>query len=176
MERGRGVVTPQGYVVVGAAGILAPLGALLRISGGWTVGISRGGRLEEGDWDDRVALDAQDVDAVSDYFAHRMSLSDKVIVYAGAVNPASWAIFVSASHSQVLVVTSSWADPQRDDHLQWSIGDRTTIVQLGWTGPPGSTRWHEPQEVCAVVLRAVHAPSGSRLTLGTVRPWVERPS
>lgn len=159
-------------VVVGASGILAPLGAMLAGPGVVTVGISRSGRRGSGAWDEVVALDATDPDALS-AFARTAPPAHLVVAYAPAVTPRTWSGLVAASVASVLVVTSGWADPAGGDG--WSLERRSTVVVLGWTGPPSSTRWHDPGEISARVAEAVSAPAGTRTTLGRLRPWGERP-
>ena len=158
--------------VVGASGILAPLGAMLAGPGVVTVGISRGGRRGGGAWDEEVALDATDPDALSAFVRAAPPLH-VVVAYAPAVTPRTWADLVTASAASVLVVTSGWADPAGGE--RWSLERRSTVVVLGWTGPPSSTRWHDPEEVSSCVAAAITAPAGTRTTLGRLRPWGERP-
>jgi hypothetical protein len=77
------------YVVVGAAGILAPLGALLHAAGLRTVGVSRGSRLGEGMRDERVALDTRDPGAVGDWVTGQAGDVSTVVAYAPAVADGS---------------------------------------------------------------------------------------
>lgn len=165
------------YLVIGASGILAPLGRLLRQRGGETVGVSRGSRIREGDWDQRVALDGRDERAVHHFLTMLEPPPDTVVAYVEAVTPSSWRLLGAAAPGQVLVLTSGWADPARspDPAIGWRLAAPVTRVQLGWTGPPRAARWHDPGEICAGVVRALDAPDGSRLLVGRVRPWEERP-
>lgn len=160
-------------MVVGASGILAPLGSLLRARGVRTVGVSRGSRLQVGDWDERVALDTTDAAAVADWVAAQPVTAAVLIAYAPAVTPQSWPVLARVARRALVVTTSSAADPASQVSPPWSRHPEVAILQLGWV--PGSPpRWHSPAEVSAAVAAAL-ADAGSRSQLGAVRPWDQRP-
>jgi hypothetical protein len=143
------------YVVVGASGILAPLGALLRAAGARTVGVSRGSRLGEGVWDERVALDTRDV---------------------GAVGDGSWPLLAGLAGRVMVVATSRWAAPGAPAP-PWAGMPGVMVLQLGWAAQgERDSRWHTPEEVSAAAMTELAAPWTPRtVVLGTVRPWSARP-
>lgn len=161
---------PRSAVVVGASGILAPLGALLREPGVMTVGVSRGGRLGEGDWDRRVALDATDPVAVR-RLRDDLGPGYRLVGYAPALVPASWAVLAGAAAAQLLVVTSGW--PAEDD--DWALDPACALLRLGWTGPAGASRWHTPAEVARAAARLVGRGPGSTESLGRTAPAADKP-
>lgn len=165
-----------GYVVVGSSGVLAPVGAALRSAGHPAAGISRGSRLEQGDWDERVALDARDPDAVASWLATRDLLPHTVFAYAPATSPEAFARLADGCEVAVLVVPSAWSDPVGGDALaaSWQLADDVRVLRLGWTGDPGSARWHTPEEISAAALALALDPASEEM-LGRVRPWDERP-
>jgi hypothetical protein len=164
------------YVVVGASGILAPLGALLRAAGAGTVGISRGSRLGEGVWDERVALDTQDVGAVGDWVAGRAGEVSTVVAYSPAVGDGGWPLLGGLAGRVMVVATSRWAGPGAPAP-PWAGLPGIVVLQLGWAaqGARGG-RWHTPEEVSAAVMGELAAPWAPRtVVLGSVRPWAARP-
>lgn len=163
------------YVVVGASGILAPLGALLRAGGVRTVGISRGSRLGEGVWDERVALDAWDVGAVSDWVTVQEEDVSTVVAYSPAVALPSWPLLGGLAERIMVVATSSWAGPGAPAP-PWAGMPGVVVVQLGWVQGGQGRRWHTPQEVSAAVMHELVTPWTPRtVVLGSVRPWSARP-
>lgn len=166
------------YVVVGASGILAPLGLSLRSLGLPTTGISRGGRLHEGMWDERVALDMQDVAAVTRWVARPGGSVAVVVAYSPAVAPATWPLLAALAENLVVVATSRWAEPGSPAPPWAGLG--AGVVQLGWAQGPAGSRWHTAREisdaVAAVLKGGVTDGSPPRsVVLGSVRPWGDRP-
>lgn len=147
-------------LVVGATGILAPAASSLAARGMRVIGISRHGGA------DSIGVDARDADALA--AALRGVAWHDALVYAPAVSDATLA-FVRASTPGrcVLVRTSGAADPARGI----LVVPRDTL-QLGWTTGP-EPRWHTPEEVSAAALEVLD--DGRPRTLGTVRPWSDRP-
>jgi hypothetical protein len=176
MADGRGLNRASGrYVVVGASGILAPLGALLGARGLRTVGVSRGSRLGEGVWDERVALDTQDAAAVGDWVAGQAGDVSTVVAYSPAVAPASWPPLGGLAARVMVVATSRWAAPGAPAP-PWAGLAGVVVLQLGWAGAGPGSRWHTPAEVSAAVLEELVVPWRPRTALlGSVRPWSARP-
>jgi hypothetical protein len=175
MAAERGPERAGRYVVVGASGILAPLGALLRGHGVRTVGVSRGSRLGEGVWDERVALDTQDDGAVGDWVARRAGEVAAVVAYSPAVGPGSWPLLGELAERVMVVATSRWAAPGAPDP-PWAGLPGVVVVQLGWVPAPRGSRWHTPTEVSAAVLEELAALWRPRtVVVGAVRPWSARP-
>ena len=185
MEVGSGLEGPT-YVVVGASGILAPLGRLLsRVGPGegrpLRVGVSRGSRLQEGDWDRRLALDAREPEAVRRVLADLRSEGlgvDVAVGYSPALSPRSWAVLARASARAVIVLPSRFAGPSmgQDASAAWLPTRTTSWVLLGWTGGRGRARWHTPDEVSRDVADAVRSGGVEPLTVGRVTPWSDRPT
>jgi hypothetical protein len=162
-------------VVVGASGILAPLGAMLRAAGVSTVGISRGSRLGEGVWDERVALDTRDPGAVGDWAARRDGGVAAVVAYSPAVADPGWALLRGLAERVMVVATSRWAAP-RAPTPPWAGLPGVVVLQLGWARTAQGSRWHTPPEVSAAVLGELVVPWAPRtVVLGLVRPWSARP-
>jgi len=163
------------YVVIGASGILAPLGLLFRSRQLHTVGISRGSRLEAGIWDERVALDAQDTAAVTHWVAHQRRDVAAVIAYSPALAPPIWPLMSVLAERVVVVATTRWAEPGSPVG-PWASLNAITVVQLGWAQTAQGSRWHTPYEVSAAVAHELDKPSTPRtVVVGSVRPWSTRP-
>ena len=164
--------TPHPLVaVVGASGILAPLGALLHGRGFTTVGISRGSRVEVGAWDVRLALDTQDPDQVAGWRAE--TAPDVVVAYAPAVADEVWSVLAEGVPRTVVVATSAWSAPDAPTP-PWAGMPGVVLVRLGWVRNADGSRWHTPEEISAVVLDAVVGQQ-PEWVVGTVRPWEDRP-
>lgn len=175
MAGGHEAPVARRYVVVGASGILAPLGALLRGPGTETIGISRGRRRHAGEWDRRLAVDATDPAEMARLRA-QLGPAYRAIGYAPALTPQSWAILGAAATAQMLVVTSSWAVPDASvEQRRWKLQAACSLLQLGWTGSRAAARWHTPDEIADAAFRLLHGESGTRMVLGRLRPWSERP-
>ncbi|QKJ18277.1 hypothetical protein [Microbacterium hominis] len=150
----------RAVLVIGATGILAPAASRLSERGIHVVGISRKGR--EG----TVAVDAHDSDALTEALAD--ATWDAAMVYEPAVSQKSLAYIHGATPGRCVVVrTSAAADPARGT----LVIPRDTL-QLGWTADTPH-RWHTPSEVSAAALDVL--ADGQPRTLGTVRPWQDRP-
>ncbi|GLI26494.1 hypothetical protein ARHIZOSPH14_07360 [Agromyces rhizosphaerae] len=147
-------------LVVGATGILAPLAATLARDGGEVVGVSRGGGR------DTIAVDARETKALE--AALRGLEWDEAVVYGPAVarDSLKW-IRRSTPGRCVLVRTTASADPARGP-----LAVPPDTLQLGWTAE-AHPRWHTPEEVSAAALEVLR--DGRSRTLGTVRPWSDRP-
>ncbi|MFF2486049.1 hypothetical protein ACFVSU_06595 [Microbacterium sp. NPDC058062] len=147
-------------LVIGSTGILAPAAFALFERGDRVLGVSRGGA--EGS----IAVDARDAGALSN--ALEAADWDDAVAYGPAVSDASLRFVRAATTGRcVLVRTSSAADPA----LGILIVPRDTL-QLGWTAE-SEPRWHTPDEVSAAALDVL--ADGEPRTLGTVRPWSDRP-
>jgi len=167
------------YVVVGASGILAPLGAMLRSRAVRTVGISRGSRLDQGMWDERVALDTRDVTAVTDWLAQRWTDRGTdgaaFVAYSTAMTASTWPLLEGLAEHIVVVATSEWADPGSSVSPPWS-SPPAIVVQLGWVQSSGGSRWHTSIEVSVAVADVLFEPPEPRtVVLGSIRPWSSRP-
>jgi hypothetical protein len=171
-----GAVVAQPYVVVGGSGVLAPLGRLLAGPKAITVGISRGNRLARGDWDQRVALDAHDAGALRQ-FGSRYSKVEAVIAYEPALSQQGWEVLTRLARRRVIVLPSRYADPESSQRSLegWLAPGGVTSVQLGWAGPADRPHWHTADEISEVAFRALSCAAGSRLVLGRIKPWSERP-
>lgn len=162
-------------MVVGASGILAPLGAMLAAQGVRTVGISRGSRLGEGVWDERVALDTGDAGTVGDWAVRQAGDVAAVVAYSPAVADPSWAWLGGLAERVMVVATSRWAAPGAPAP-PWAGLPGVVVLQLGWAPTAQGSRWHTPAEVSAAVLEELVAPWSPRTAvLGSVRPWSARP-
>lgn len=162
------------YVVIGASGILAPLGLLLRSRHLQTIGISRGSRLEAGVWDERVALDTQDPAAVTHWLAHQRGDVAAVIAYAPALAPPTWPLIAGFAEHVVVVATSRWGEPGSPAG-PWASLSAIVVVQLGWALTANGSRWHTPHEVSAAVADELAQPPTPRtVVVGSLRPWSAR--
>jgi hypothetical protein len=154
-------------LVIGATGILRPAAAELVARGGHVVGVSRTGGEVGGVVS--VAVDATDAAALAAALADLRW--DDALVYAPAVSVASLShVRARTPRRTVLVRTSGAADPAHGV----LIVPRDTL-QLGWTeaATDEGARWHTPDEVSRAALEVL--ASGEAATLGTVRPWSDRP-
>lgn len=159
-------------VVVGASGILAPLGATLHRAGVATWGVSRGELPVDAGYDEPVPLDAHDVEAVRDWMSSLSEVPDLVVAYAPAVGDAVWTLWNGCAGRLIVVATSIWAAPDAPA-APWPTGDRVSVLQLGWrsTGDP----WHDPGEVSAAVSAVMTRGFPAYSVLGVVRPWEDHP-
>lgn len=147
-------------LVIGATGILAPAAAALAAAGASVIAVSRRGA------DGSVAVDASDAAALRDALDGRSW--DDALAYGPAVSRESLAFVRAGTPGRcVLVRTSAAADPA----LGILVVPRNTL-QLGWTAG-GTPRWHTPAEVSDAALGVL--ADGAPRTLGTVRPWSDRP-
>lgn len=158
-------------VVVGASGILAPLGAALHSAGVATCGVARGKRPAGDGYDELVALDTHDCEAVRHWMGLR-EVPDLVVAYAPAVGEAVWKLWDGWGGRLIVVATSIWAAPDAPP-APWPPGDAVSVLQLGWrsTGDP----WHDPAEVSAAVIAVITRGFPSYSVLGVIRPWKDRP-
>ncbi len=159
--------------MVGASGILAPLGELLRAQRLRTVGISRGARLHEGEWDERVALDARDLTATTRWATRSGADVAALVAYAPALSAATWPVLAGLAPRTVVVATTQHAAPGAPTP-PWSGLAGTSVLQLGWTGAP--RRWHTAPEVSRAVVDMLGDLPVAHRVLGTVRPWSDRPA
>lgn len=158
--------------MVGSSGILAPLGAMLRLRSHRTIGISRGGRLRVGDWDDRVALDTHDLVATLAWTDQLGAGIAVLIGYSPALTAATWPVLARDTARTLVVATSEHAAPHAPEP-PWAGLPRVAVLQLGWVA--GRTRrWHSPTEISRGVARVLTDAVPHRV-LGTVRPWADRP-
>lgn len=162
----------QGEVaVIGASGILAPLGKLLKLEGFRTLGISRGSRLDEGIWDLRTALNTQDILAISKW---RSETTPHILVaYAPAVAEQAWPTLTAGISRTVVISTSKWS--ASDAALKpWAKTQGLIEVALGWADTNSGVRWHTPAEVSEITLSAI-LDSHTSWLLGKNTPWEKRP-
>lgn len=146
-------------LVIGATGILVPAVQALAEQGRVVTVSHRGG---EGS----IPVDAHDAGALAAALAD--CRWDLALVYAPAVTGTSLEFVRAATPGRcVLVRTTSAADPARGIH---AVPEDT--LQLGWS-VEAPRRWHTPQEVSALALEVL--ADGLPRTLGTVRPWSDRP-
>jgi hypothetical protein len=147
-------------LVLGATGILAPAASLLAARGDHVIGVSRGGG------GGTVAVDATDAAALATALA---DLSwDDAVVYARTVSTDSLAFVRTSTPGRCVVVRGSAA---ADPELGALVVPPDTL-QLGWTIDEPH-RWHTPGEVSDAALQVLS--DGLPATLGTVRPWSDRP-
>ena len=181
---------PTSTVVVGATGILAPLAALLDGAHALRVGVSRGLAPARGDWDRIVHLDATDPSAIED-LRSALPPMQAVIAYQPALSPDSWRSLTRDATRSVLLVPSAFAEPGRESLIEpWLVPTPLIVVILGWAqekSPDGAvrSRWHTPDEIAAAAAAAMAAlaepppaldeSQAVTRTLGTTRPWTDRP-
>ena len=105
------------------------------------------------------------------------------LVYAPFAPASSMeAIAKRSSDRLIYVLTSQWAAPNADrtERDGWAPDGAcgrhlTQHIILGWKYGTEGPRWHTPEEVSFGVLAAIEHGS-HETTLGTLRPWSERPS
>ena len=152
-------------LVVGATGILGPAADALAARGDTVLGVSRRGGGPAGSRG--IAVDAQDATALA--VALEDLAWDDAVVYGRTVNESSLAFLRGATPGRLVFVrTSAAADP--------ALGELTVppdTLQLGWTDEGAAARWHTPAEVSEAALAVL--ADGEPRTLGTVRPWSDRP-
>lgn len=147
-------------LVIGATGILGPAAAALAARGNRVIGVSRHGAAGT------IGVDATDAGALAD--ALEGATWDDAILYGPAVSKESLAfVRVATPERFVLVRPSAAADPA---HGILTVPRDT--LQLGWS-VAAPHRWHTPDEVSSAALEVL--ADGESRTLGTVRPWSERP-
>lgn len=159
-------------VVIGASGILAPLGPALHRCGVKSVGVARGSRDVGEGFDESVTLDAHNVVAVLSWLVGRKSASDLVVAYAPAVGDAVWGLWRGWAGRLLVVATSQWAAPSAAVP-PWPMGEGVSVLQLGWRADGGG--WHSPLEVSAAVLEVMAGGFPVHAVLGVVRPWKDQP-
>ena len=160
------------YLVIGASGILAPLGSLLRADGLCTTGVSRGSRLSVGVWDEHVALDTQDLPAIRLWVAKRQVAVAGLVAYSPAVAASAWVLLRPLTERLAVVATTEWAAPGAAEPPWHEFAD--VVVQLGWAVDDRGSRWHTAEEVSAAVASTLRAEQVTGLC-GAVRPWSDRP-
>jgi len=170
-------------LVVGGTGILRTAAQTLAERGRRVTVLARGatdkppGRFAAAvDLRDTPALGA----ALDDAIAVRGPF-DLALVYAPTAPAASMeAIAGHVEGHLIYVLTSEWSAPDADraERDAWApdgAGHTTQRVTLGWTYGAEGARWHTPEEVGRAALDALE--HGAReTTLGTLRPWTDRPS
>lgn len=163
--------TVREVVVIGASGILAPLGARMHRRGIRTVGVARGPQSDEG-FDEAVTLDVHDVAAVLSWIGSRKVASDLVVAYEPAVSDAVWELWRGWAARLLVVATSKWAAPSAPVP-PWRMDECVSVLQLGWRADGDG--WHSPTEVSEAVLRVVADGFPAHSVLGVVRPWEDHP-
>lgn len=161
-------------VVVGASGILAPLGRILKAEGLTTIGVSRRTRADPRHWDRRVTLDARDAHQVAALLSELPAAPSVAVAYGEAVTVDSWRLLANAAQAAVIVLTSRHADPAlpERERASWVEPRGVRLLQLGWTADRG---WHTPEQVSRAVAASLAAPAPDPVVLGRVRPWSGRP-
>jgi hypothetical protein len=148
-------------LVIGATGVLAPLAAGLRSRGDRVIAVSRRGG------DDSIAVDATDTAALAAALGHETW--SHAVVYEPAVSEESLAFVQGTTPGRcVRVRTSARADPDLGPLVV-----AADTLQLGWHKGTTSSRWHTPREISEAAMRVL--ADGEPVTLGTVRPWSDRP-
>lgn len=151
-------------LVVGAAGILAPVAATLLARGVTVTGVGRASAMAAGV--SPVYVDATDEMALVEALGG--SRWDVAVVYEPTTSPASLAVLRRHVRRLVLVCTSAAADP---DVVGVDVVVAADTLLLGWRADGGG--WHEPAEIAAAALDVLDRGAG--LVLGVVRPWSDRP-
>ena len=158
--------------MVGASGILAPLGADLQGLGMTVWAVSRG--AVSASFDATFVVDTRNVCAVSAWMEQLPADPDLLIAYSPAVAAEVWSLWRGWVARLVVVATSEWASPEAPP-TPWPSGDRVSLVQLGWRPRTEKRRWHTPEEVSDVVLRVVTQGFPAYAQLGRLLPWEDRP-
>jgi len=162
-----------GVLVVGASGILAPAATQLASaegSHGAVTGIGRVRPMPAGV--EAITVDAQDAGALTRALGERRWA--RAIVYAPAVTDASLPVLRAAVDGPVvLVLTSAAVAPLPDAPEVPAPAPAPWTLQLGWASGAAGARWHTPEEISAAALLVLR--DGQGRTLGSVRPWAERP-
>lgn len=170
--------TAAPYVVIGGTGILAPLGALLAQPGARRIAVSRCRSPRHGEWDEFVCCDTTDPTSVTTLIGGLGEPTYDLIGYLPALTPETWTLLCGNAIRRVLIATSTYADPSNAGALTpWLEPGEVTTCTLGWRAcRRDDSRWHTPDEIAAAALGALAAPPGARRTLGTLRPWSDRPT
>lgn len=165
-------------LVVGATGVLRP--AVLDLVGGGTevIGLARDrGRLAAlatacGPGFRPLAVDYTDDAALAGALAEvpAPGFSAALLYCPGAPATAVRLLAERVSGRVVCLLTSSWARPGR---RRPAYGVSCVELLLGWAREAAGTRWHTPAEISRAALDVL--ASGRPGTLGTVRPWRDRP-
>jgi hypothetical protein len=179
-DRGHGNIHS---LVVGGTGILRP--AVETLEGrGWQVTVLARGVTDEPPHRFAAAVDAADAPALG------VALDDAIsargpfglaLVYAPFAPASSMAAIAERISSHLIyVLTTEWEAPgadraERDAWAPHGAGGLTQRVTLGWTQGSEGPRWHTPEEVSQAALDAIER-STREITLGTLRPWSDRPS
>lgn len=183
---------PRGHVLVTAAtGALGPAAAALAARGYAVTALARdrpalAGLAESaGPWLQPLAADFADP-ALAELLGRaeqNLGRFTGALLYCPGASP--WALQTlyeaTAGPSTVRLLTSAWAEPPADRPTALPRrppgnpkGVRTLL--LGWYAPQdGDTRWHTPQELSDAALELFDAPGVETQTLGSVRPWTDRP-
>ena len=160
-------------VVIGASGILAPLGALLGEVGFTTWGVSRSGTTAGNGWARASAMDCQDAVAVGDWIASCPKGPELLVAYAPAVLDALWPQWGVWAGRVVVVATSKWCAPEVEAR-PWDAVKNRIVLQLGWRDD-GEGGWHTAKEISLAALEVVDSACPNSFVLGRIRPWEDRP-
>lgn len=158
--------------VIGASGIFEPLGEMLHQHGLLTIGISRGARMDKGDWDVRLAMDTHNYDAVSAW--RTKETPDVLIAYGPAVSQVLWPVLCTGI-PRTIVVSTSEENATHNQPPPWKGVAGLSEVLLGWTQTPSGPRWHSPIEVSMQTLTAFLGDR-AQWQLGVLAPRQDRPS
>ena len=170
-------------LVVGGTGILRPAAQTLA-ERGWRVTVLARGATDEPPQQFAAAVDVRDTPALAAALDGAISARgpfDLALVYAPTAPAASMeAIAGHVEGRLIYVLTSEWSAPEADRARReaWApdgAGNLTQRVTLGWTYGAEGVRWHTPEEVGRATLDALEHRA-SETTLGTLRPWSNRPS
>ena len=172
-------------LVIGATGILLPAVLSLSAAGLDVVAVGRDDRklaplaaatsvvTINGDLHDASALEATLRNA-------RIEPAGAIIYSADASATELRKIGALVNGPRLYVLASQFGAPPGDD--QQGVVDSEALDQtlhgcvliLGWAATPSGPRWHSPDEVSSAALEHFRARSSG--TLGTVRPWSQRPT
>lgn len=170
-------------LVVGGTGILQPAAQTLA-ERGWLVTVLARGATDEPPQQFAAAVDVRDTPALGATLDEAISARgsfDLALVYAPTAPATSMeAIARHVAGRLIYVLTSEWSAPDADRSRRdaWApdgAGNLSQRVTLGWTYGVEGARWHTPEEVGHATLDALEHRA-SETTLGTLRPWSERPS
>lgn len=170
-------------LVVGGTGILRSAAQTLA-ERDWLVTVLARRTTDEPPRQFAAAVDVRDTPALRAALDEAISARgpfDLALVYAPTAPATSMeAIAGRAEGRLIYVLTTEWGAPETDraERDAWApdgAGNLTQRVTLGWTYGVEGARWHTPEEVGPATLDALEHRA-SETTLGTLRPWSDRPS
>lgn len=169
-------------LVVGGTGILGPAARALA-ERGWRVTVLARGATD-GPQRFAAAVDVRDTTALGAALDEAIAARgpfELALVYAPTAPAASMRAIAGRVEGRLIyVLTSEWSAPEADrsERDEWAPDGSGRITQrltLGWTYGEEGARWHTPEEVGDATLDALERDAPES-TLGTLRPWNDRPS